>query len=119
MASKGHLPAMRVLCVIEVVVPLRVRAEGGIVGVRRQGQRSAAAPAADQLRGDQFPFFLGAAVRVEESIEGADARLVFAESHIGPVATEDVRLRHRQWDPGLTRISEDELAGLDRPSLTG
>ena len=84
-------------------------------GAKRQ--RRAAAPAADQLRGDQFPFFLGASIRPEESIERADARLIFAEAHIGPVAAEDVRLRHRQGDPGLTRISKDELAGLDRPSL--
>ena len=117
MASERHLPAMRVVRVVEVVVPLRVRAERGIVGVRRQRQRGAAAPAADQLRGEQFPFFLGASIRLEESIERADARLIFAEAHIGAVAAEDVRLRHRQRDPGLTRISEDELAGLDRPSL--
>ena len=84
-------------------------------GAKRQ--RGAAAPTADQLRGDQFPFFLGASIGPEESIERADARLIFAEAHIGAVATEDVRLRHRQRDPGLTRISKDELAGLDRPSL--
>src|SRR4030095_13838815 len=60
---------------------------------------------------------LGAAVRAEESIERADARLIFAEAHIGAVAGEDVRLRHRQGDPGFTWISKDELAGLDRPSI--
>ena len=117
MASERHLPATRVVRVIEVVVPLRVRAERGVVDVRRQRQRGAAAPTADQLRGEQFPFFLGASIRPEESIEGADARLIFAKAHIGAVATEDVRLRHRQGNAGLTRISEDELAGLDRPSL--
>ena len=116
-ASERHLPATRVVRVIEVVVPLRVRAECRIVDVRRQRQRGAAAPAADQLRGEQFPFFLGASIRLEESIERADARLILAKAHIGAVATEYVRLRHRQRNPGLTRISKDELAGLDRPSL--
>ena len=96
MASERHLPATRVVRVIEVVVPMRVGAERRVVDVRRQRQRGAAAPAADQLRGEQFPFFLGAAIRLEESIERADARLIFAEAHIGAVATEYVRLRHRQ-----------------------
>ena len=86
-------------------------------GAKRQ--RRAAAPAADQLRGEQFAFFLGASIRLEESIERADARLIFAEAHIGAVAAEDVRLRHRQGNAGLARISKDELAGLDRPSLAG
>ena len=118
-AAERHLPAMRVVRVIEVVVPLRVRAERRIVGVRRQRQRSAAAPTADQLRGEQFPLFLGASIVAEEAIERADARLIFAEAHIGAVAAEYVRLRHRQRNAGLARISEDELAGLDRPSLAG
>src|SRR6266481_5577808 len=117
MGSEWYLPAMRVVRVIEVVVPLWVRTEGGIVDVRRQGQRRAAAPTADQLRSDQFPFFPGASIGPKESIERADARLIFAQAHICAVATEDVRLRHRRGDPGLARIAEDELAGLDRPSL--
>ena len=112
-----HLPAMRVVRVVEIVVPLRVRAERGVVLIRCQRQRRAAAPAADQLRGEQFALFLGPAVLAEESIECADARLIFAKANIGPVAAEDVRLRHRQGDPGLTWISKDELAGLDRPSI--
>ena len=43
---------------------------------------------ADQFRGEQFPFFLGGSIRPQESIERADARLVFAETHIGAVATK-------------------------------
>jgi hypothetical protein len=62
MASERHLPATRIVRVVEVVVPLRVRAERGIVDVRRQRQRRAAAPAADQLRGEQFPFFFSAPI---------------------------------------------------------
>ena len=58
--TERHLPAMRIVRVVEVVVPLRVGAERGIVLVRRQRQRRAAAPAADQLRGEQFALFLGA-----------------------------------------------------------
>src|SRR5262249_13480256 len=117
-ASERRLTAARVPGVIEIVVPVRIRAERGIVHVRSQGQRSAAAPATHQLRGQQFPLFLRGSMRVEESIEGAHARLILAQTHKGPVAAEYVRLRHRQRNPGLARISEDELARPDRPSLT-
>src|SRR5262249_46439149 len=117
MASERHLPATRVVRVIEVVVPLRVRAEGGVVDVRRKRQRGAAAPTTDQLRGGHFPFFLGASIRAEEPIESADPRLILAQAHICAIATEYVRLRHRQGNPGFTRISKDELAGLDRPAV--
>src|SRR6185503_16828703 len=46
-----------------------------------------------------------------------DARLILAEADEGAVATQYLRLRHRQENPGFTRISQDELAGFDRPSL--
>src|SRR6185295_964529 len=65
-----------------------------------------------------FPLFVGASVRLEESIERADPRLIFAQPHISAVATEGVGLRHRQRDAGLARISENELAGLDLWPLT-
>jgi hypothetical protein len=117
MAPERHLPPTRNLGVVEVVIPLRVPTEGGVVDVRRQCQRGAAAPTADQFRGEQFPFVFGASIRVEESIEGADTRLILAHAHVGAIATEYVRLRHRQGNAGLTRRSKDELAGLDRPSL--
>src|SRR5262249_26320846 len=113
------LPAALVIRVAEIVVPLRVVAEGGVVDVRRQRQRGAATPTADQLCGEQFPFFVGMPVRPEESIEGAHARLILAEADVSAIAAEDVRLRHRQWNAGFTRISENELARLDRASRAG
>src|SRR5262245_56283296 len=115
--SERNLPATRVVCIIEVVVPLRIRAEAGVVNVRRQRQWCAAAPTADQLRGQQFPFFLSLSVRLEESIECADPRLIFAKTYKGAIAAENVRLRHRQGNAGFTRISKNELAGFDRLSL--
>src|SRR5262249_22056616 len=48
MRSERYLPAVWIVRVIEVVVPLRIRTERGVVDVRRQRQRSAAAPTADQ-----------------------------------------------------------------------
>src|SRR5262249_10130652 len=85
--------------------------------VRRERERRAAAPAPDELGGQQFPFVLGAAVLVQESVERAHARVIDAHSHVGAVAAEDVRLRHRQRRSGLAGIAEDELAGLDGPAL--
>src|SRR5262245_7061031 len=106
MASERGLPAARIVRVVEVIVPMQVGAQCGMVGTRRQPQRGAAAPAADQLRGNKFPFFLGVSTRPEESIERADSRLIFAKAHKSAVSAEYVRLRHRQGEPGLTRISK-------------
>src|SRR5262249_28198186 len=107
----------RVVRVIEVVVPLWVRTERRVVDVRRQGQRRAAAPTADQFCGDQFPFCIGASIGAGESIERADAGLLLAADHIGRLTAGAVRLGNRQGHAGFTGISEYELAGLDRPSL--
>ena len=60
---------------------------------------------------------MGGAIRMEESIEGTHARLIFAEANKSAVATEYVRLRHREGEPCLTRIAEDELTRLDRPAV--
>ena len=73
MTSERHLPPARIVRVIEVVVSLWVGAHCGVIHFRRQGQRGATAPAAYQFRGEQFTFFFGAAIRLQESIEGADA----------------------------------------------
>src|SRR5262249_11741194 len=70
-----------------------------------------------QFCGDQFLFFLGVSIRPKESIECADASLILAKAAIGAVAAEDVRLRHRQEKSGLARITKDELAGFDRPTV--
>src|SRR5262249_20245220 len=91
--------------------------ECGVVELRRQRQRCAAAPTANELGGDQFQFRIGASIVSKESIEGTDTRLILAEAYISAVATKYVRLRHRKGTPSLTWISEDELAGLDWPSL--
>src|SRR5262245_41415543 len=54
---------------------------------------------------------------MEEAIECTDAGLIFAQADKRAVATEDVRLRHRQWNARLAGITQYELAGLDRPTL--
>ena len=114
MASERRLPAAWIVRVIEVIISMRVCTERRVVNFRRQRQWGAAAPATDELGGEEFPFFVGGAIRMEESIEGTDARLIFAQANKSAVATEYVRLRHRQRETCLTRIAEDELASLDR-----
>ena len=118
-APERRLESAHVVRVVEVVVSPRVCAQGSVVALRRQGQRGAAPPPADQLGGEQLPLFLGTAMGPEEPIEGADPGLILAKAHIGAVAAEDLRLRHRQGNAGLTGISQDELAGLDQRSLAG
>src|SRR5262249_57661511 len=98
-AAEGYLPAAPVVRIIEIVVSLRVGAEFWVVDVRRQRQGGAAAPAAHELRGQQLAFFLGAAIRPEESIERTDTRLIFPESHIGAIPAEYAPLLHRHPSP--------------------
>src|SRR5271169_48667 len=56
---------------------------------------------------------------LEESIERANARLIFAKAHIRAVTAEYVRLRHWQGNAGFTRISQDEFACLDWLPVSG
>ncbi len=61
-AERHGIPVRVHLLVVEVVVPLRVGPERRIVLVRRQHERGAAAPAAHELRGDEFLFLRRLAV---------------------------------------------------------
>src|ERR1043165_1180910 len=117
MTAERHLPAPRVVGVIEVVISVWVGADHGVVDFRRERQRRATAPTADQLCGEQFSLCLGGAIRLEESIEGTHAGLIFAKAHISAVATEDVGPWHRQRHSSFTGISKDELASLNWFSL--
>src|SRR4029078_9114002 len=74
MTAERYLQTTAMVRVIEVVVSLRIRAESRIVGVGRERQGGAAAPTADELCGNQFPFLIRASIRMEEAIERNDAR---------------------------------------------
>src|SRR4051812_9243634 len=88
MAAERYLQTTAIVGVIEIVVSQWIGAESRIVGVGRQRQRGAAAPTADEFCGKQLPFLVGASIPVEESIEGTDARLIFAEADVGAIAAE-------------------------------
>ena len=72
-SAERHGVAMRVhLLVVEVVVPLPIGAEGGIVMLRRQDQRSAASPPPHQLGGDQLLFVRRVSMLAQEIAELSD-----------------------------------------------
>src|SRR5262245_14138756 len=105
MAAERGLPATWIVRVVEVIVPPRVCPELWIIDVWRQHQRSTTAPTANQLCGEQFLFGFRLSMRPKESIECPDPGLVFAKADVSAVATEYVRLRHRQRNTRFTRIS--------------
>ena len=119
MAAQRHLVAIRIVGISEVVVPLRVLAERGVVLRRRERQRRAAAPTSEELRRQQLPFVVGLRIVAQESVERPDPRLVLAQPDEGAVAPEHVRLHRRKWHAGLARVAEDELTRFDRASLAG
>ena len=55
----------------------------------------------------------------EESVEGSDKGLVFAQTEEGAVAPQHIRLRHRERHAGLAWVTENEFARLDGTPLTG
>ncbi len=58
-AAERRLLAVRIVGIVEVVVPLRVLAKRGVVLDRRERQWRAAAPTANELRRQQLTFFVG------------------------------------------------------------
>ena len=118
-AAERHLFAVRIVGISEVVVPLRVLAERGVVLDRRKRQWRAAAPPADQLRGQQLTFFVRLSIVSQESVERSDPRLVLAQANEGAVAPEHIRLQHRKRHTGLARITEDEFTRFDGATLSG
>ena len=117
--AKGHLPAIGIGGVGEVVVAKGVGTERRVVVVGRKRQRSAARPAAHELRRQKLPILISLGVRTQEAVERPDSRLVFAQPDVCAVPSKDIRLRRGQGYAGLAGIAQDELAGLDGSALAG
>ena len=102
------------LRVVEVVVALRIGAELRIVLLGRQHQRSAAAPAAHQLRRDQFLLLGCVAVLLQEIAETPDVLLEAPVGEKAAVARQDLGLRQRDRSAVLVGVAEEKLSRLER-----
>ena len=65
------------------------------------------------------PFLWGLGMLTQEAVERTHPGLVLADAYIGPVAPEQLWLRHRKVHSRLAGISQDELAGSDWSALSG
>ena len=104
----------RVVRVHEVVVAVRIGTQLRVVtrGAQRQGR--AAAPPPHHLGRQQLLFVGAARVLLQVLAERRHALVQLAEHHVGTVATQDLRSRHRRHGAGLVQVAEHELAGLER-----
>jgi hypothetical protein len=92
--AQRRVQSARVVGVVEVVDAVGVLAERRVVACRRQRERRAAAPAADELGRQQLPVLCGARVVAQEPVEGGDMGVVLAKHDVGPVAAEHLGGRH-------------------------
>ena len=113
--------ALVVARVGEVVAPMRVRRDRGIVLVGRQVDRAPAPPAAHHLGRDQLLVMrvVGAVERLRGRRQVAAKRrhvlVELAEDHVRPVQPQLERLgRLRTVRAGLVLVAQQELARLER-----
>src|SRR4029077_3417277 len=118
-AQRHGITQWVLVLVVEIVAALWVGAECGIVLLGRECQRRTAAPAAHQLRSDELPLLVRLAVRAQEVTELTHVLLEPPIGHEAAVAGEDFRLRQRRIHTALIRVTENELARLERGSRTG
>ena len=102
--------------IVEVVVPLRIRAQRWIVRLRRQRERRPAAPAAHELRGHELLLLRCLAVLAEEITELAHVLFQAAVGHVTAVAGEDIRVGLCRNDSIFVGIAEYELSRLEGSS---
>src|SRR5262249_4873094 len=117
--AERYLQTTRVVGVYEIVVALGIGAKHRIIASSGEGQRRTATPATHELRREKLALLLGMRMFLQEPVEGAHKRLIFAKADEGAIASQFVGLRHRQRHASLGQVVEDELASLDRAALTG
>src|SRR4051794_30908964 len=104
--ARGTLEAAEVVAVGERVVPLRIRAECGIVVLGRHGKWRATWPAADHLGAHEGLVRAAGGLRPKVLPVRGHARVELAEHHVGPVAPEHLRRGHGREAAGLVGVAE-------------
>ena len=112
-SQRASIPVRIHLLIVEVVVAHTVRAQLGIVLIRCQHQRGTAAPAAHELRGEQFLIVRRVGVLVQIVAEQSNVLLQPPVGHVASIAAQDFWLR-QIGRPVLVGIAEDELSRLQR-----
>ena len=115
MGAHGALEAAGIVAVEEVVVPPRVAAELRVVPLRGEREWGSSLPAPDHLRTEECLLLAVRSLRAEVLPVCSDLRVQLPEDDIGAVSAQDVRGRHRRQLARLIRVSEDDLARLERP----
>ena len=104
------------LFVVVVVIAHGISTQLGVVALRGQHQRGAAAPAAHELRGEQLLSFGCVGVLAQVVAERADVLLKPPVGHVAAVARQHLGLRQISGRPVFVGIAQDELAGFQRRS---
>ena len=102
------------LLVGEVVVPLHVGAEFGIVLLGREHERRATAPAAHQLGRNQFLLLGGFTVLLEKIAELSDMLFKPPIGHVAAVPRQNFRSGAVGYDTMLVGVAKDKFAGFQR-----
>ena len=111
--ADGAFEAAWVIGIPEVVVPVRILAESGVVTSRGERERCATGPAPDHLGAQESLVGAVHGSGVQVLAVGGHLGVQFAEDHVGAVAAEDRRRRHRRQFARLIGVAENDLAGLE------
>src|SRR5262249_19098732 len=96
------------------VVALRIGPQFWVVALGSESKRRAAAPAPDELGGQQLLVLWAGSALAQILAEGRHARVQLAHDHVRAVAPQHRGLRHRPQVAGLILVAQDELAGFER-----
>ena len=112
-SQRASIPVRIHFLIVEVVVAHGVRTQFRIVVIGGQNEGGTAAPAAHELRREQFLIIRRVGVLVQIVAEQSNVLLQSPVGHVASIAAQDFWLR-QIGRPVLVGIAEDELARLQR-----
>ena len=113
-AARGLVANRIIFFKEEGVIARRVFTQRGIVVHRTERKRSAAAPTAHHLRGDDLFVHRIGGVRFQILAKFGDSLVQLAKDDIGSIAAQDVRLRNRRAFAHFVGVTQYEFSGLER-----